>query len=151
MDVDGTLTDGGVYLDGNGGEMKRFDIQDGLGLVVLMRMGVKVAFISGRFSPATERRAKELNITACVNGVKDKLPALQNMAHEMGISSAEVAYAGDDMPDVECIKWAGLGLATNNARQNVKAAADWCAPSSGGHGAIRDCAEYIIEYNGEKQ
>lgn len=150
MDVDGTLTDGGIYLDGKGNELKRFDIQDGIGLVALMRKGIKTAFISGRFSSATEQRAKELNITVCVNGAKNKLAILQNMAREMGIADNEVAYAGDDIPDIECLKWAGMGMSTNNARQAVKDAAGWCAPSSGGRGAIRDCVEHILEYNGEK-
>ena len=74
MDVDGTLTDGGIYMDGAGGEMKRFDVQDGQGIAQLLRKGVKVVFISGRFSAPTQRRAEDLKITRCVNGIKDKLP-----------------------------------------------------------------------------
>lgn len=77
MDVDGTLTDGGIYMDGAGGEMKRFDVQDGQGIAQLLRKGVKVVFISGRFSAPTQRRAEDLKITRCVNGIKDKLPELE--------------------------------------------------------------------------
>lgn len=150
LDVDGTLTDGGVYMDGNGGELKRFDIQDGYGLVELLRSGVKVAFISGRYSAATQQRADGLGVTTCVNGTKDKLADLKKMAEQWGIEKSETAYAGDDLPDLECIKWAGLGMATANAVSEIKAAADWTSNSAGGHGAIRECAEHILRLNGEK-
>ena len=84
MDVDGTLTDGGIYMDGAGGEMKRFDVQDGQGIAQLLKKGVKVVFISGRFSAPTQRRAEDLKITRCVNGIKDKLPELEKIAAEFG-------------------------------------------------------------------
>ena len=148
LDVDGTLTDGGVYMDGRGGEFKRFDIQDGYGLVALMRSGVKVVFISGRYSAATRQRAEDLGVTECLNGTKDKLTDLNNLADKWGIAAEETAYAGDDIPDIECLRWSGLGMATANARPEVKAAAEWTSPSCGGHGAIRECAEHIMSVNG---
>lgn len=147
LDVDGTLTDGGVYMDGAGNEFKRFDIQDGYGIVQLLRAGVKVVFISGRFSSATQQRAENLKITLCINGTSDKLPDLQKIASDWGISQHEIAYAGDDIPDLDCIKWAGLGIAVANARTALIEAADWATPNPGGRGAVRDCAEYILQLN----
>lgn len=148
LDVDGTLTDGGVYMDGSGGEFKRFDIQDGYGLVLLMDAGVRVVFISGRYSAATEQRAENLKITSCINGTKEKLRDLQELCSEWEILPEEVAFAGDDIPDAECIEWAGLGIAVANARREIKALADWQTSSCGGHGAIRECAEHILKING---
>ncbi len=148
LDVDGTLTDGGVYLDGKGNEYKRFNVQDGYGLVSLLKSGVKIVFISGRFSPATEKRANELKITACINGTDNKLAELKKIADKFEISREEVAYAGDDIPDIDCIKWSGLGIATNNAVEEVKKSSDWHTTLSGGYGAIRECADYICKING---
>lgn len=150
LDVDGTLTDGGVYMDGNGGEFKRFDIQDGYGLVSLMLSGVKVVFISGRYSAATQQRADNLKITYCINGTNDKLSDLKALCDEWEILPEEVAFIGDDLPDCECIEWAGAGMAVANARPEIKALADWQSEQPGGSGAVRECAEYILKINGVK-
>lgn len=150
LDVDGTLTDGGVYMDGKGGEFKRFDIQDGYGIRKLIDSGVKVFFISGRCSGATQQRADDLSITGCINGTKDKLRDLKEIAESCKIPREEVAFAGDDIPDLECIEWAGLGIAVANAVIKVLSSADWKTQKSGGFGAIRECAEHIIEINGDK-
>lgn len=148
LDVDGTLTDGGVALDGNGGEWKRFDIQDGMGIARLQKDGVEVALISGRYSEATARRALELGIREVVNGISEKLPALKSLCCSRGFLPEEVCFVGDDINDIECIRWSGLGIAVRNARLEVKALADWITPSSGGHGAIRDAADRIRTLNG---
>ncbi|MGE4446056.1 MAG: KdsC family phosphatase [Synergistaceae bacterium] len=147
LDVDGTLTDGGVYMDGKGGEFKRFDIRDGYGIRKLVDLGVKVFFISGRYSAATQQRADDLGITGCINGTRNKLSVLKALAENNRITRAEIAFAGDDIPDVECIKWAGLGIAVANAVPEVIRAADWKTQRAGGNGAIRECAEKIIEIN----
>jgi 3-deoxy-D-manno-octulosonate 8-phosphate phosphatase (KDO 8-P phosphatase) len=146
--VDGTLTDGGVALDGSGGEWKRFDIQDGMGIVRLQRTGVEVALISGRRSEATVLRARELGIREVVNGIGDKLPALQALCRSRGTLQEETCFVGDDVNDIDCIRWSGLGVAVRNARLEVKAAADWITPSCGGYGAVRDVAERILALNG---
>jgi 3-deoxy-D-manno-octulosonate 8-phosphate phosphatase (KDO 8-P phosphatase) len=148
LDVDGTLTDGSVYMDGEGRELKRFDIQDGYGLVSLRRAGVKVVFISGRFSKATEQRAQDLKIDLCINGTKEKLADLKKLAKQWNIERDEIAYAGDDVPDAECVGWAGLGIAVANAAGGLKAIADYVTERPGGYGAIRECAEYILKRNG---
>lgn len=147
MDVDGTLTDGGVYMDGRGGEWKRFDIQDGMGIARLKTSGVVMAFVSGRPSPATDQRAKDLGVDRVYNGASDKLSVLRELAFELGLSREEVAYMGDDVNDLPAMEWAGLGIAPANALPEVKAASDWVTNSCGGHGAVREAAERILELN----
>ncbi len=144
MDVDGTLTDGGVYLDGSGSEYKRFDIQDGMGIVLFRKAGGKVALISGRYSAATERRARELNVDFLVNGCGEKLSILRDLAERIGASPAEVAYAGDDVNDMDCVKWAGLGVAVANAVPQLSAVADFVTSRHGGDGAVREVVDYIL-------
>ncbi len=146
--MDGTLTDGGVALDANGGEWKRFDIQDGMGIARLRRSGVEVAIISGRYSGSTIRRAQELGILEVVNGTAEKLPVLQELCRDRGLSPEEVCYVGDDVNDIDCIRWSGMGIAVRNAMLDVKAMADWVTPSVGGNGAIREVAERILVVNG---
>jgi 3-deoxy-D-manno-octulosonate 8-phosphate phosphatase (KDO 8-P phosphatase) len=147
FDVDGTLTDGGIYLDGGEGEWKRFDVQDGMGLSLLARSGVVLAIISGRYSPVTERRVRELGIEHCINGVVEKLPVLQELARNLEIAPEEVAFVGDDINDLSCIAWAGLGMAVQNALPEVQEAAAYVTRRSGGFGAVREAAEYILAYN----
>ena len=149
MDVDGTLTDGGIYMDGRGGELKRFDVQDGHGIVSLLKSGVKVVFISGRFSEPTCQRAENLKITRCLTGVSDKLAALKALAEEWSFEPQEIAFAGDDVPDIEAVSWCGLGIAVANACQELQKAADMVTVRDGGRGAVRDSAEYIMRLNGE--
>ena len=147
-DVDGTLTDGGIYMDGEGREMKRFDVKDGTGIALLREASVEIAFISGRASAPTDRRARDLGVTRVVNGTADKLADLMAMASEMGLDASEVAFIGDDVQDVECMKWAGLGIAVRDASSEALSAAGWVSPRDGGHGALRDAAMHIIRLNG---
>ena len=145
LDVDGTLTDGSVYMDGEGHEFKRFDIQDGMGIAMLRRQGIEIAIVSGRFSASTDQRAKDLGIPFVFNGVKDKLATLVSLSEKLNLKPEEVAYMGDDVNDIECIKWAGLGVAVANARQETKEAADYVTASSGGQGAVREVADMLLK------
>lgn len=147
LDVDGTLTDGGIYLDGSGNEYKRFDVRDGMGIALLRKAGVEIALISGRFSAATERRAAELQITRLFNGVGEKLPVLRALTEDMGISLGETAYMGDDVNDLECLSAAGLALVPSDGVEEALRAADMITPSRAGHGAVRDAAEFILAEN----
>ena len=147
LDVDGTLTDGKIYLDGSGGEFKRFDIHDGMGIAMLREGGVKTAFLSGRHSEATARRAEELGIDLLFNGVGDKLPVLTALMDELCISSKEVAYMGDDVNDLECLRAAGLALVPADGVEEARGAADRITPSRAGYGAVRDAAEFILAEN----
>lgn len=134
MDVDGTLTDGGIILHGSGGESKRFDVQDGLGIVRLQAAGVEVAFVSGRRSPATLRRAEDLGVRVCRQGVKDKLAALQDLAKDRGLRPSEVAFVGDDLNDVACLRWAGWGGGGGQRDPRSKGGRRHGDPSFGGGG-----------------
>lgn len=147
LDVDGTLTDGGLYVDGSGHEMKRFDVQDGMGIRRFRDAGGHVVIISARQSSATEQRARELSITVEMNGDGDKLEVLQSVAQRQGLKAEEVAYVGDDVNDIDCIRWAGLGFAVANAQPEVCDAADRVTTRSGGHGAVREVVEFILKYN----
>ena len=147
LDVDGTLTDGGIYLDGKGNEYKRFDVRDGMGIALLRRSGVEIALISGRWSAATEQRAAELQISRLINGVGEKLPALRALTEEMGISLEETAYMGDDVNDLDCLHAAGLALVPFDGVKEARLAADLITPSRAGHGAVRDGAEFILAEN----
>lgn len=150
LDIDGTLTDDGLYMDGNGNELKRFSVRDGYGIAMLKKIGVKIAFISGRYSAATQQRADDLSIDACINGTKEKLSNLKKLAKDWGIAQEEIAYAGDDIPDLECLSWAKLGMAPSDASDPAKDAADWISHFKGGYGAIRECAEKIVEINAKE-
>ena len=147
LDIDGTLTDDGVYMDGCGGEFKRFSVRDGYGIVMLEKAGIKVAFISGRYSAATQQRADNLKIDACINGTSDKISDLKKLLEEWNIRQDETAYAGDDIPDLECLRWAHIGMVPANASSPAKEAADWISAFDGGFGAVREMAEKILEYN----
>lgn len=147
MDVDGTMTDGGIIIDEDGREIKRFDVRDGYGIAALRRSGVEVAIISGRPSKCVRHRAKELGISRVELEIKDKLPVMKAIAEELGISQEECAFIGDDIPDLECVEWCGLGIAVADADPALASAADWIAPRRGGHGAIRDAADHILRIN----
>ena len=151
MDVDGTLTDGGVYISSEGSESKRFDIQDGMGITRFRRAGGKIALISGRYSAATERRAKELKIDIVVNGVGEKLPVLKKIAEELGLTPDEVAYAGDDVNDIDCAKWAGFGAAVANAVTELKTVADYVTQRRGGDGAVREITDILLIRNAKEK
>jgi len=150
LDIDGTLTDDAVYMDGNGGELKRYSVRDGYGIVMLKKAGIKVAFISGRYSAATQQRAENLGVDACINGTQEKLSDLKKLADKWGIKREEIAYAGDDIPDIECLAWSALGMTPSDATVTAKNVADWVSNFKGGFGAIRECAEKIIEMNAKE-
>ncbi|RKJ80280.1 HAD family hydrolase [Pyramidobacter sp. CG50-2] len=144
MDVDGTLTDGSVFIDAAGNEFKRFDIQDGMGMALFRKAGGKVAWISGRFSAVTELRARELHVDFLANGVAEKLSVLRKIAAEAGVTAGEVIFIGDDVNDRECVRWAGLGVAVANAVPALKASASHVTQRSGGSGAIREVVDMVL-------
>ena len=147
LDVDGTLTDGGVYMDGRGGEFKRFDIHDGMGIVRLRAAGVRTAFLSGRRSEATAQRAADLGVELLFNGVREKLPVLRSLLSDLSLSAEEAAYMGDDVNNVDCLRAAGLAFAPADAVPEAKSAADFVTSAKGGGGAVREAAEHIISLN----
>jgi 3-deoxy-D-manno-octulosonate 8-phosphate phosphatase (KDO 8-P phosphatase) len=149
LDVDGVLTDGRLWYDNSGEELKAFDIQDGLGIKLLMRSGVDVGIITGRRSALVARRARELGIRHVVQGREDKLVALRTLAEELAVPLEEIAYMGDDLPDLSAIRAVGLGIAVANARPVVAEHASYKTARSGGDGAVREICELILQAHGK--
>jgi 3-deoxy-D-manno-octulosonate 8-phosphate phosphatase (KDO 8-P phosphatase) len=154
LDVDGVLTDCGVYLSmvaGDVREAKRFDIQDGLGMKFLQRAGLNVIIVSGRYSAATDARATELGVDAYQDDGAQKLPSVWKVMNEMDVAWDEVAMVGDDVPDVAVLRKAGLKVAVANAVPLVAAMADWRTVREGGHGAVREFCDALLLARGQLQ
>lgn len=153
LDVDGVLTDNGLYLgpvDGQVVELKRFDIQDGLGHVLLREAGVAVVWVSGRFSEATSARARELKVEEVlqVAGPR-KLEALGALLERRGIAWEDAAFVGDDLADLQVLRRVGLPIAVANAVAEVKDAAGYVTGAAGGHGAVREVVEVLLKARGQ--
>jgi len=144
LDVDGILTDGSVTYDSAGQEHKSFNIKDGLGIKLAQKAGIKVAIITGRISPMVERRSKELGMDYVIQGREDKGTALNELSLESGIALEQIAYAGDDLPDFQALKKAGVGLTVADAHPEIIAIADWVAPLAGGCGAVRQMCDALL-------
>lgn len=150
-DVDGVLTDGGVYYSARGEELKRFSIRDGMGVERLRDAGVETAIITGERSESVARRAEKLGITRLVLGARDKRRALAELIETTGLATVELAYIGDDvndLPALEIVARAGLTSAPADAMPEVRAVAHHPCAARGGHGAFRDFAEWILRLKG---
>ena len=152
MDVDGVLTDGKLYnvpdAQGSMVETKGFDSQDGIALQWLSWKGIKTGVISGRVSPATETRAKQCKMSYVYQGHIEKIPILDEILKNSGISATDVAYIGDDLTDVVVMNRVGLGIATANARPEVKQCAAYVTERAGGNGAVREVVEILLKAQG---
>ena len=148
MDIDGTLTDGSILIGPDGEVMKRFSVRDGLGLRLLADAGIELAIVTARQSAIVRQRAAELRIGRVHQGVKDKRQMVEQLCAELGLSPAQAAFAGDDWPDLPAMRACGLAVAPADAEPAVLAAAHWVAPRRGGHGALRDVAEFILAAQG---
>lgn len=155
LDVDGVLTDNAVYLgvvNGQPVEFKRFDIQDGLGLVLLRYTDVAVAWLSARPSEATTLRAAELRIADCVQDPQGrKREAMERLLAERGLGWDEVAFVGDDLADLPVLRRVGFPIAVANATGEARAAARYVTTAPGGHGAVREVVRMLLEARGEYQ
>ena len=154
LDVDGVLTDGGVYVGelpgGEALEMKQFDIQDGLGVKLLQWAGVEVVVVSGRLSRATEIRAEELGIKEChQDGGAQKVRIILRLMRERGLDWGQVAMLADDLPDLAVLRRVGLPAVVANATPEARDAAVWQARKSGGRGAVREFCEAILKARGD--
>ena len=143
-DVDGVLTDAAVFI-GGAEEIKRFNIQDGLGLVMLQRQGLKVGWISSRPSVATARRARELKIDFLRQEKGSKVRVVESLLAQTGFRWVEVCYVGDDIYDLGAMKRAGVAVAVANGVAEAQAVADYVTRASGGHGAVREVVELILK------
>lgn len=154
LDVDGVLTDGGVYIGSVPGqdaiELKRFDIQDGLGVKMLRWAGIEVAIVSGRVSEATAWRAEELGIDECHqdSGAK-KLPIVQKLLDDRGLGWEAAAMVGDDLADLPILERVALPVAVSNAVPEVQAVSRWTTEARGGRGAVREFARALLTARGE--
>jgi 3-deoxy-D-manno-octulosonate 8-phosphate phosphatase (KDO 8-P phosphatase) len=148
LDVDGVLTDGKLFFDHQGNEYKSFNAQDGHGIKLLRQTGVEVAVISGRRSQAVELRMNSLGITHVYQGHEDKRAAFQELLAALAITPEHVAYVGDDLLDLPIMTQVGLAMAVDNAVDTVKQYAHGCTVRGGGHGAVREVCELIMQAQG---
>jgi 3-deoxy-D-manno-octulosonate 8-phosphate phosphatase (KDO 8-P phosphatase) len=149
MDVDGTLTDGKIYIGDAGEFMKAFYAKDGLAIrEMLPAHGITPVIITGRNSAIVENRARELGVKLLFQGVSDKLALLEKFAANRGLALEEIAYIGDDINDLACIAACGFGACPADATDEVKRHADYVSAKLGGAGAVRDFAERVIKHNG---
>lgn len=153
LDVDGVLTDGGVYIGLSGNdevELKRFDIQDGLGVRMMRNAGIHVAIVSGRVSAATDLRATELRIADVYQDAGGrKVPVLRKLLAERGVGWEEVALLGDDLADLPALRLVGLPATVANGVLEVRRVAAWQSSKAGGRGAVREFAEALLRARGQ--
>ena len=151
MDIDGTLTDGRIYMGPGGEVFKAFDIKDGLGIHDLLpRNGITPVIITGRASEIVERRAGELGITHLYQGVRDKAACLREIAVGLGIPLTQVACIGDDLNDLPMMELCSLKGCPADAVDEVRGLCDYVCKAPGGRGAVREFIEWLIQQNGEE-
>ena len=147
-DVDGVLTDGGLYYSDSGEQTKKFNVWDGLGLVLLKRAGLVTAVITMDQTPLVNVRAAKLGIAEIHQGVQDKLTVLKELSLKYGIRFEEMAYVGDDVPDVSALQAVGFSAAPANAREPVRKKVRYVCKAKGGEGAVREVADLILAAQG---
>jgi 3-deoxy-D-manno-octulosonate 8-phosphate phosphatase (KDO 8-P phosphatase) len=147
FDVDGTLTDGRLYFDHEGRELKAFHVHDGQGLVLLRSIGIQVALITARHSEVALRRANELGVRAHI-GVKDKLACVRELCAELGIGPEAVCFMGDDLPDLAAMRAVGLSVAPGNAHACALEAATLRTRAKAGKGAARELCDLLLSAQG---
>jgi 3-deoxy-D-manno-octulosonate 8-phosphate phosphatase (KDO 8-P phosphatase) len=149
-DVDGVLTDGGVFYGADGEVMKRFNIRDGMGVERLREIGIEVGIITGEKSESVVKRAEKLNIEMVHLFCKDKPAVIREMIDQKKFTAEEIAYIGDDVNDDEAMKLVGLSAAPADAFFKTRELAHFVCRRPGGHGAFREFAEFIIEARGDR-
>ena len=148
MDCDGVLTDGRLWLTDEGDEQKSFNTHDGLGLALFHRAGLKSGIITGRSSRAVARRAQELGVEFVCQGNPDKTAAFEQLLQQAGVDENEVAFVGDDLPDIPIMNRAELAVAVADAMEETRAAAHYVTRAKGGRGAVREVIEIILKSQG---
>lgn len=148
MDCDGVLTDGSLYFSETGESLKVFNVRDGQGITLWHSAGFQTAIISGRTSKALTARIKELRIKHSFLESKDKVKDLAALAAETGLSYSEMAFIGDDLPDIPVLELVGLPIAVADAECEVLSAAAYITKRSGGHGAVRDAIDFLLLHHG---
>ena len=144
LDVDGVLTDGGLYYSEDGSELRRFNVKDGMGIKLAQAAGIEFAIISASITPAIEHRAKRLGIDHVHIGCKSKVETLRGICTQLGISMDSVAHMGDDMNDLPVFEAVGLALAPADAVREVRNSANFVAEAQGGRGCVREICDLAV-------
>ena len=148
LDVDGVFTDGRFFLLPNGDEIKQFHTQDGVGIKALQAAGIFIGIISGRASETVTRRMNELNIQHVYQGIDTKIAAYNDLKHRLKLEDHQIAYMGDDLPDLPVLHCAGLSVAPANASTSVLKKVDWITTRAGGDAAVREVCDMILKAQG---
>jgi 3-deoxy-D-manno-octulosonate 8-phosphate phosphatase (KDO 8-P phosphatase) len=149
LDVDGVLTDGGIYYDPTGRDIKRFHVADGLGIELLRQAGIRVVIMSGRVSEALTRRAAELRVTDCYQGLRDKKAQIEKLRQQWQLKAEELLYVGDDLNDLPAFEAVGVRVAVANADDMLRSQAHYVTQATGGNGAVREVCEWLLKARGE--
>jgi 3-deoxy-D-manno-octulosonate 8-phosphate phosphatase (KDO 8-P phosphatase) len=149
LDVDGVMTDGRIIMDGDGREFKNFDVRDGHGIKMIQRYGIKVVILTGRESKVVEYRAKDLGIDDVYQKAFNKMEVFDKILQKHRLANREVAFMGDDIVDVPVLKKAGFSISVADALPLVKKHVDYVAKNRGGHGAVREICEMILQAQGK--
>jgi 3-deoxy-D-manno-octulosonate 8-phosphate phosphatase (KDO 8-P phosphatase) len=151
LDVDGVLTDGKLYFDHAGNEIKAFNTRDGMGIKALQRCGIEVAVITGRKSAAVTQRMTQLGVQHVYQGREDKLSTFLDLLEITGLDAHQVCFAGDDWIDIPVLLRVGLAVSVSDAESQVKDKAHWITSRKGGDGAVREICNLILEAQGKDQ
>ncbi|MCP4470131.1 MAG: 3-deoxy-manno-octulosonate-8-phosphatase KdsC [Gammaproteobacteria bacterium] len=145
LDIDGVLTDGGLQFDNRGEEYKTFSSLDGHGIRMMLDCGIEIAVITGRKSAIVDHRMGDLGVRHIHQGCRDKLAAFTKLLQATGLKPDQVAYVGDDLPDLPIMRRVGLAIAVQNAHAFVKQHCDWVTSLPGGSGAVREVTDFILQ------
>lgn len=148
LDVDGVMTDGGIYVDDSGRELKRYDVTDGVGIRVWAKLGFEIAIITGRGGDNVRNRAAYLNIHHVALDVRDKAAAVSKLSRDTGIANERMAFLADDWPDLAALRAVGYPMAVANAHPLVKKLARFVTARAGGQGAVREAVEHLLAAKG---
>jgi 3-deoxy-D-manno-octulosonate 8-phosphate phosphatase (KDO 8-P phosphatase) len=148
LDVDGVITDGSIILDNNSNELKSFHVRDGHGIKMLLRAGIKVAFVTGRSSKVVQRRAEELGIKEVFQKCYDKTIAYRQLAGKYFLTDDEIAYVGDDIVDIPVFKKCGFPVTVSDAEDEVKLYVKMITKKRGGRGAVREVTDFLLKARG---
>lgn len=151
LDVDGVLTNGTLYYGSEGLQLRGFHIHDGLGIKLLQKTGVSVGVISAKKTDYVARRLQELQVTHVYLGYEEKLPAYEDLKQKLGLKDEQIAYMGDDLPDLPILRRVGFAMTVKNAPTIIKQHVDYITEKKGGRGAVREACEFIMNAQGTFQ
>ncbi|MBL8764922.1 MAG: HAD hydrolase family protein [Phycisphaerae bacterium] len=148
LDVDGVLTDGSIVVHADGVESKTFHAADGVGIRAWLRLGFRIAVISGRRTPAVDRRLADLGVRDIIQGSTDKARSIDELSHSTGVAPDVMAFVGDDWPDLPALRRVGYPIAVADAHERVRAASVYVTTRPGGRGAVREAIEHLLSARG---